>query len=265
MELQILVSKKGTKVVTATELYRALQLPNQHYAVSIKKWINEFYAFRDDIRKPVRMRDYAPRKVKDNPILDDYYLSIELAKLITLHSKSKLKQRYARFLHELDGKTDRMPSLTSEQMLHLLELTRAMSLVSCQEASEREHLRKYKERNEGLAIDWWRYRAEVLGYSAEELRDKLRRKGKRVSGKTQRQMLATIDKYELIRAGIIDLFMSMGKTATYARNMGDVAKTLAKEMSIDVCDDRKGQSLFAPVAKPEVIQQLKGVLLDTAA
>ena len=46
-DLQILVSKKGTKVVTATSLYMALQLPDQHYAANIKKWLTDVYEFKD--------------------------------------------------------------------------------------------------------------------------------------------------------------------------------------------------------------------------
>ena len=92
MELEVLVSKKGTKVVRATNLHLALQLPNHQYATNIKKWINEVYEFKDDIRKPLRLKDFSKRVNKDNPIIDDYYISVALATLITLNSKSKVKQ-----------------------------------------------------------------------------------------------------------------------------------------------------------------------------
>ena len=134
MELQLLVSKKGTKVVTATNLHMVLELPNHHYATNVRKWLNDIYEFKDGIRKPIRMTDYASRKNKDNPITDDYYISVELAKLITLNSRSKVKQKYAKWLFSLEDQVENAELLTKDQVLAVLELTRAMGLVSCQEA-----------------------------------------------------------------------------------------------------------------------------------
>lgn len=264
MELQVLVSKKGTKVVTATDLHQALEMPNHHYSVNVKKWLNDFYDFEDGIRKPVRMQDFAPRKVGDNPILDDYYLSIEFAKKITLYSRSKFKLRFAKWFDRLEMEEGSLRNLSQEQALHLAELTKAMSRVSCQEAAEREHLRTYKSRNEGQANNWWGYRAEVLGYTAEELRDKLRRHGKSAQGKNQRQLLASVDKYELVRAGVIDLFVSIGKTAEYARQMGDLAKSFAKGFALEITDDRDGMDLFSSTANANAFRELQAFMLDAA-
>lgn len=264
MDLQILVSKKGTKVVTATNLHQVLELPNQHFLTNVKKWLNDWYEFRDGIRKPIRLRDYGPRRVKDNPILDDYYLSVELAKMIALRAKSKAKLKVAKQLSAVTGTTAGEEQLTTEQLLHLVELTKAMSIVSCQEASEREHLRTYKERNGGEALNWWSYRAEILGYSAEELRDKLRRRGQSPKGKNQRELIASVDQLELIRAGVIDLFMALGKPAAYARQMGDLSKTLANELHIEIFDDRQGQSLFSPPINPKGVRELEAILADAA-
>lgn len=258
MDLSIFVSKKGTKVVLATQLYQALELPNHHYALNVRKWLNDIYEFADGIRKPVRLQDYAPRKTKDPLPFDDYYLSLELAKQLTLRSRSRHKLRQAHWISaQMEHPTDGI--LNAEQFMHLLELTRAMGRVSCQEASEREHLRQYKQRNGGEAINWWDYRAEILGYSPNELRDKLRRNGKNTQGKTQRQLLAAVDRYELVRAGIIDLFMAIGKSQSYACQMGELAKTLAVEMQIELIDDRAGMDLFSgpQVSEPELIRRMK--------
>lgn len=264
MELQILVSKKGTKVVTATHLHQMLEIANQHYATNVKRWLNDWYEFADGIRKPLRLRDFGPRKVADNPILDDYYLSVDLAKMIALRSKSKVKLKVAKQLHALSDRTPDHDQLTTQQLLHLVELTKAMSMVSCQEASEREHLRTYKERNEGKAVNWWEHRAQILGYSAQELRDKLRRRGQSPKGKNQRELIASVDQMELIRAGIIDLFMALGKPQAYACRMGDLAKTLALELDLSIFDDRQGQSLFAPPINPRGIRELEAILVDAA-
>ncbi len=257
MELQVLVSKKGTKVVTATNLHQVLQLPNHHYATNVRKWLNDVYEFKDGIRKPVKLRDFADRRNSGASIVDDYYLSVELAKLITLNSRSKVKQKYAKWLFSLEDQVENAELLTKEQVLAVLELTRAMGLVSCQEASERRHLEVYSERNGGKASNWWKHRSAVLGYSVDRLRERMKQVGKSIRGKSQRQMLMHVDKYEMIRTGVIDLFMALGKSDRYARNLGDLAKIFARELGVEIFDDRESADAFAPKVDPKLVHQVK--------
>ena len=256
MDLSIFISKKGTKVVLATDLHQALQLANQHYASNVKKWINDFYEFPDGIRKPIRMQEFAKRKQEDAVLWQDYYLSVELAKQICLRSRSKFKQKYASQLAAL-SQEEQLSALNSGQFAHLIELTKAMTLLSCQEECERKHLRIYKERNNGSAANWWKYRAEVLGYSTDDLRDKLRRKGLKYQGSNQRAMLAKLEPLELIKAGIIDLFISIGKTRTYALQMGDLAKEIAVSMNLELIDDHSKLDLFTHAVDPDLVLKLK--------
>jgi phage anti-repressor protein len=257
MELQVYVSKKGTKVVSATNLHQALQLADHHYPSNVKSWLLDLYEFRDGIRRPVRMQDYAPRKVPGNTILKDYYLTIEMAKLIVLASKSKAKLKYAKWLHAMEDEPQQGELLSKEQVCHIIELAKAMGMVSCQEAAEKRHLKIYEQRNGGDAVNWWKYRAGMLGYSTESLREKLRLQGKKVRGKTQRQMLMLLDPYEMIRTGVIDLFMGMGKSEHYARSMGDLAKSFARELKLEVFDDRNGALLFAPKTDDRLVSEIK--------
>ncbi len=257
MNLEVLVSKKGTKVVTATNLHLALQLPKQHYAANVKKWITEVYEFKDGIRKPLRMQDFAKRKHQDNPIIDDYYLSVELAKLITLSSKSKLKQKYAKWLLSLEDKVENAELLSIDQVMAVVELTKAMSLRSCQETSQQKHLELYEDRNGGKGNNWWNHRASILGYSADALRNKLQRRGKATKGMTQHDMLVQTDEHEAIRTGVIDLFMAMGKSDRFSKNLGNLAKRLAKEFDIKVHNDKASNNLFAPKVKPELLGAIK--------
>ena len=48
MDIQILISKKGTQVVTATNLHDVLDLPLHKYNGNIKKWFCDIYAFQDE-------------------------------------------------------------------------------------------------------------------------------------------------------------------------------------------------------------------------
>ncbi len=257
MNLQVLTSKKGTKVVTATNLHSVLQLPNHHFVINLKKWLGDVYEFRDGIRKPEKLRDFARRKIKDNPIMDDYYLSVELAKLITLNSRSKVKQKYAKWLFSIEDKIENAELLTYDQVLAVIELTKTLGLVSCQEACEQQHLKIYEDRNGGKPTNWWSYRASILGYSLDRMKEKIRKSGASVKGKSTRALLMKTDKYEMIRTGVIDLFMALGKSDRYARNLGNLAKLFAKELAVDVFDDRGTAAAFAPKVNPEIVKQVK--------
>lgn len=99
--LQILVSKKGTKVVTATNLHAALQLPVYKFNSNIEKWLKDVYLFSDSLRKPEAFKDFAQRKLTHGKG-QDFYISLELAKMIALNSESKFKASIARFILSRD-------------------------------------------------------------------------------------------------------------------------------------------------------------------
>jgi hypothetical protein len=265
MDLSVLVSKKGTKVVLATDLHRALQLADHHYPANVRRWLNDYYEFEDGIRKPIKLQEFADRRLPEQAMWQDYYLSVFLAKQIVLRSNSKLKQRIARQLSGACAE-ETTPGLNTQQFQHILQVTKAMTLVSCQEECERRHLRRYKERNAGSAANWWKYRAEVLGYSSADLRDKLRRKnGVNPASRNQRVLLSELDPHELIRAGVIDLFMAIGKQVDYARQMGKLAKELAVSMQLELIDDQRKVDLFTNAIDPEWAHALKKPVVEHLA
>ena len=256
MDLQILVSKKGTKVVTASSLHDALCLPKHKYNSNVGKWLSDFYNFKDDIRKPQELKDYSKRNLKLSK-RKDFYISIELAKLITLNSDSKSKVIYAKWLTSLEEKEDTIEAFSKDQIVAVLELTKAMGLISCQKSVEQRHLQTYEE-TYGQPYRWWEYRANLLGYSVEELKSKMQKVGKNYKGKSVLQMLMSVDKYEIIRMAVIDLFLALGKTKEYAKSMGDLAKFFAVEMKVEIWDDRKSSINFMThKVNPQLVQEVK--------
>ena len=97
MALEVFESKKGTKVVTASSLHSALKLPVRQYGAMVRRWLRDAYEFEDGIRRPQIYRDFAKRPRPGEPV-EDFYLTLELAKLITLRSNSKDKMKFARLL-----------------------------------------------------------------------------------------------------------------------------------------------------------------------
>jgi hypothetical protein len=96
-QLEVFESKKGTKVVAASNLHATLKLPVRQYGTQIRRWLRDVYEFGDGIRKPQPYRDFAKRPRPGEP-LEDFYLTLELAKLIALRTNSKDKLKYARLL-----------------------------------------------------------------------------------------------------------------------------------------------------------------------
>jgi hypothetical protein len=98
MPLEIWESKHGTKVVAASNLFAALRLPVRQYGATVRKWLRDAYEFSDGgIRRPQAYRDYAKRPRPGEPV-EDFFLTLELAKLIALRTNSKDKLKYARLL-----------------------------------------------------------------------------------------------------------------------------------------------------------------------
>jgi hypothetical protein len=97
MALEVFESKKGTKVVTASSLHTALKLPIRQYGAMVRRWLRDVYEFSDGMRKPQPYRDFAKRPRPGDPI-EDFFITLELAKLIALRTNSKDKLKFARLL-----------------------------------------------------------------------------------------------------------------------------------------------------------------------
>ncbi len=257
MNLQVLVSKKGTKVVKATNLYDVLQLPKAQYNRNVRFWLNDVYEFKDGIRKPEKLKDYSGRK-NNNPILKDYYVSVELAKLITLNSTSKVKRKFANRLLGLEDQVENSELLSIDQVKTIMEVSKVMGLMSVQASSEKGHLNRYEDEN-GSAANWWNYRSELLGNVTDKLKESLKKQGEKIAHLSQKRILMKTDKYEMIRSGVVDLFMAMGKNEQSALNLGNLAKYFAKELKVDVWDDRNLPQSFTSGMNQNLINEISGV------
>ncbi len=253
LQLPIFISKKGTRVVRSMDLYRALELPTAQYSVLLRKWLRDVYDFQDGgIRKPENMRDFARRKTGE-PLVEDYYLTLELAKQICLQSSSKHKLKYARYLKAVMRKEGSDQRNALRQMQSLLHLVKALSKVSNQICCERRHAEVYKRRHGGRFDGWWNYRKKLLGIDKAKLRRKAQTKGDKDQAKTNlslRNFLLHEDPTELIRVGIVDWFMAHGKNPDYALAMAQLGKDLALLLKVKVEDDcqpkwKEQHSLFA--------------------
>lgn len=128
--------------------------------------------------------------------------------------------------------------LNVDQVSALTDMVKAMTLISNQVEAESKH---YNYLNKPK--DWWKYRAELLGYSKETLIEALKQINKRY--KNQRQALVNLDPVELIRTGVIDLLIALGRNPEYALNVAEFAKVIAEKNNyhLQIWDDRKPNPL----------------------
>ena len=258
MQLEILTSKRGTRVIRATQLHRALGLNDNHYQANVQQWLKDVYEFADGIRRPEGLKDYARSAKTKGQLMQEYYLQVEFGKLIALGAKSKVKQAIANKLSQEQQVYPDQVKLNVEETLALLEQTKAMSRISCQEAAEQRHLAHYSSRR-GSGDYWQHFRHEqVVFVKMEELRTRLRENGVKANASSQfRDLLLRVDASEAIRIGIVDHYAAMGNSMPFAQQMGALAKELAKELRLEVVDDRKGELLFAPPVDSDVVRSLQ--------
>ena len=256
MELQILVSQKGTRVITATNLYRVLGLPDSQYAGNLKKWMNDVYNFRDGIRKPIALQDFAKRPLENNGILKDFYLCLEFAKLITLKTNSKVKLKYAQWLQHQDEAFRKDDLINAEEVAAAIELAKSMRHSAYQASCERQHHEVYKHRNGGSAANWWRHREQVTGFQSDDIRQKAALMGISDKQKQTKDLLKQIDPLEFIRIGTIDLYMALGKNMEYAQKMGDLTKLMAQKLQLTLIEDKKPAQALTPVVNSHLLQKV---------
>ena len=177
MELQILTSKRGTRVIKATQLHRALGLNDKHYQTNVQRWLKDVYEFGDGIRRPEGLKDYARSNKTKGQLVQEYYLQVELGKLIALSTKSKVKQAVANKLSKEEQVYPEHVKLTIAETLTLVEQTKAMARISCQKAAEARHLAHYTHRR-GNGDYWQHFRHEQIVFAKmDELKAGLKERG----------------------------------------------------------------------------------------
>jgi hypothetical protein len=73
----------------------------------------------------------------------------------------------------------------------------------------------------------------------------------------QKQAIYNTDRFDLIRIGVGDLFLAMGKSKAYAKNVGNIAKKMAKEIKPEIYNDLGASIDFKSTEEKRIITDLK--------
>jgi phage anti-repressor protein len=160
----------------------------------------------------------------------EYYLKRDAAISIAIVSGGKNAKKVRDEIIRIFQLAETGLLLSKEQIMFLLELIPVMGLFSIQDDVEKKHFVLHNNK-----YDWWQYRANVIGYGTDQLKMEVEKLNHKY--RTQKQALMIVDKYELIRIGIIDLFIALGKSVEYASNIADICKDMAKGMKTTLWDD----------------------------
>jgi len=162
----------------------------------------------------------------------------DIGKELCLISRSEKAKELRLWLIAIDKKHETGLAFTAEQITALMDLSKSMMLVSIQKHVEKKHFELFNKPSE-----WWKYRADLLGYSKETLIQAMIKVNK--YHKSTKESLMKLDSNELIRTGVIDFFMALGKTQEYATNAGNLCKEMAEKMDlgVNIFDDTKPNPL----------------------
>jgi phage anti-repressor protein len=184
----------------------------------------------------------------------DYLLTKESAlTLVALSSGQYAKNVRLEIIKAFEEKQTGI-SLNVDQISALTDIVKAVTLVSNQKLCEGKHYYFYNQPE-----TWWDYRAGILGYSKESLKEKLSELN--IAYKSQKQALIHIQPSEIIRTSVIDLLISLGKGVEYALNVANFAKVIAEKNGYDrqIWDDTKPNPLGI---NKSTIEERKSLKID---
>jgi phage anti-repressor protein len=226
-----LINVKGIEYTKATELYVELGV-KRDYSNWIKQSIERAELECD--------KDFTPFKAESTggrPTIE-YLLTRDSALTITMMSGGQFASRVRKYLIDLYKKHETGKSFTDEQFLAFMDLSRAMTLISIQKQVEKKHYAIYNDK-----YTWYKYRATLLGFNTDDVINAMRKVNKKHH--STRASLIKMDSNELIRTGVIDFLMCLGKSKEYATNVGDLCKQMSEKMKLGniIWDDTKENPL----------------------
>lgn len=224
--VKIYETSKGSKYVYGFDLYLALKIDK-----NFKDWLSEMISYDFEIS-----RDYVftIREMKtdqeDWKEYQDAVIKMDMAKTIAILHKSKEGKGLRNQLIKIEKEVSEGELLNRQQILALMDFIKVFGFFSVQDKLEKKHFEIFNRPNQ-----WWKYRANLLGYSSDDLKNAIT--ALNIKYKNRQQALFHLDKYELIRRATIDLFMILGKSEEFARNLGRTAKEMAKEIDPEIYND----------------------------
>ncbi|MBD1398295.1 antA/AntB antirepressor family protein [Pontibacter sp. JH31] len=219
-------SPKGTPYVWASDLHAHLEIDSP-----LSEWFSHILGYGFVLNEDY---SYHPKQIAlpdgDYNEKKEWAVQLDMAKHIAMIQRTDKGKALRDYLLRLDSEVNEGARLNHLQISALFDLCKVMGFFSVQKMLQSEHF-EFMERPK----NWWDYRAKLFGYSKKQLQDMMQAIGKKYT--SERQALLHLKKHELIRQATIDLFIAMGKSTIYAKNMGSFMETIAKELKPEIYND----------------------------
>ena len=245
-------SKKGTQYVWASELKMLLEVTER-----IETWMQRMVDLGFELNKEYSIHDRIYQTdSKGETKVRDWAIKIDMAKHIALLQNSRRSKALRAYLIKIEKRRSEGELLDRKQIIALIDLCKVLGLFSVQKYLEKEHYEILDKPS-----NWWEYRAKLLGYSAKDLKAAVSALGEKYQ--SQRQAIMVLDRhklasrFELIKIATIDLFIILGKSEEYAKNMGLTALELAKEFNPEVYNDLDTSIDFRTPEQKNIIDQVQ--------
>ena len=208
--------------------------------IGVKSRFNDWFKNSIDFIDAKEGKDFYQRNSKSTggrPTIE-YDITIGCAKELCLTQRTAKSKELRLWLISLSAQHDVGLAFTAQQIEALMDLSRAMTLVSIQKEVENKHFAVYNDK-----YTWYKYRANLLGYSTKDVMDAMQKVNKK--HRSIRTSLVQLDANELIRTGVVDFMGAIGKTNEYAINVGNLCKSMAVKMKLGniIWDDTKENPL----------------------
>lgn len=226
-----LIEKDNRRLMSAKEIYERLGIKKK-FSTWIKTSIER--AGLEENKDFVTFRE---QSVGGRP-LENYLLTRDSGIAVIMMSGGKFAKECRLDVIKTYTDIETGLSFTAVHVEALLDLSKSMTLVSIQNRVEARHFNLYNDK-----YTWYKYRAALLGYSTATLTKAMREVNKK--HQTIKKSLIQLDANELIRTGVIDLMLALGKTQEYATNVGNLCKKIAEKANYGnmIWDDTKPNPL----------------------
>ena len=215
--MDLIKSEKGY-VLSAKELHKELGM-RKDYSSWIKQSIERAF-----LEEGIDFTTKKMRSTGGRPSID-YLLTKDSAIQIIIMSGGQFAKKLRDKVVELYNQHDTGLAFTSSQIEALMDLSKAMTLISIQKNVEKKHFAIYNDK-----YTWHKYRAALLGYDTKDVIKAMQQVNKK--HRTMRASLMKLDAVELIRVGVVDFMKAMGKSDEYATNVGGLCKSMASKMEL---------------------------------
>lgn len=188
----------------------------------------------------------------------DWYVTVDMAKHIAMIQRTPKGKAIREYLLSIEHRLSEGEFLNQAQFIALFDICKVMGFFSVQKFFELEHYDAFLKKN---GVGWAEERANLFGYTAADLKQAMIEVGKKYHN--QRQAVFNLDRNDLIRTGVIELFIAMGKSKSYAKNVGNIAKSIAEQLNPEIYNDLDTFIDFKSPQQQTIITDIKKYKTDS--